>query len=163
MGEFEDCIGEVPGRSSSLFALYTDLSKMETKLELTGVHLRHLPSKADSWRGAAANAFEVALKNEVKQAQRLESGADKAADAILKYAHAMQSTEKEISSARAQMRALDRQVDAVADDEREKKVERAHSACSVHRQGRKAGHQRSAQGRRSVRCRAAGGPAFGSG
>lgn len=123
MGEFEDCIGEVPGRSSSLFALYTDLSKMETKLELTGVHLRHLPSKADSWRGAAANAFEVALKNEVKQAQRLESGADKAADAILKYAHAMQSTEKEISSARAQMRALDRQVDAVADDEREKKVD----------------------------------------
>ena len=117
MGEFEDCIGEVPGRSSSLFALYTDLSKMETKLELTGVHLRHLPSKADSWRGAAANAFEVALKNEVKQAQRLESGADKAADAILKYAHAMQSTEKKISSARAQMRALDRQVDAVADDE----------------------------------------------
>ena len=86
MGEFEDCIGEVPGRSSSLFALYTDLSKIETKLELTGVHLRHLPSKADSWRGAAANAFEVALKNEVKQAQRLESGADKAADAILKYA-----------------------------------------------------------------------------
>ena len=123
MGEFEDCIGEVPGRSSSLFALYTDLSKMETKLELTGVHLRHLPSKADSWRGAAANAFEVALKNEVKQAQRLESGADKAADAILKYAHAMQSTEKKISSARAQMRALDRQVDAVADDEREKKVD----------------------------------------
>lgn len=123
MGEFEDCIGEVPGRSSSLFALYTDLSKMETKLELTGVHLRHLPSKADSWRGAATNAFEVALKNEVKQAQRLESGADKAADTILKYAHAMQSTEKEISSARAQMRALDRQVDAVADDEREKKVD----------------------------------------
>lgn len=123
MEKFADCIPEFPRRSPGIFTLHKKLSSMKTKLDSYTELMRRLPSKAESWEGAAREAFDRALRRELKQTQRLDKGLDNGAKAILKYAYMAEATERNIDAARARMQALDRQVDAVPDSEQNDKFE----------------------------------------
>ena len=123
MEKFADCIPEFPRRSPGIFTLHKKLSSMKTKLDSYTELMRRLPSKAESWEGAAREAFHRALRRELKQTQRLDKGLDNGAKAILKYAYMAEATERNIDAARARMQALDRQVDAVPDSEQNDKFE----------------------------------------
>lgn len=117
MEKFADCIPEFPRRSPGIFTLHHRLISMKARLEEYGRRLRRLPSKAESWEGSARGAFDRALAGEVRQTGRLNEGLEEGARAIRTFAYAAENAERKIDAARAGMRALDRQVDAVPDED----------------------------------------------
>lgn len=123
MEKFSDCIPEFPRRSPGIFTLHDKLFSMKARLEEYGRRLRRLPSKVETWEGSARDAFDCALAGEVRQTGRLNEGLDEGARAIRTFAYAAENAERKIDAARAGMRALDRQVDAVPDEERDEKME----------------------------------------
>lgn len=123
MEKFADCIPEFPRRSPGIFTLHDKLFSMKARLEEYGRRLRRLPSKVETWEGSARDAFDCALAGEVRQTGRLNEGLDEGARAIRTFAYAAENAERKIDAARAGMRALDRQVDAIPDEERDEKME----------------------------------------
>ena len=115
---FEEWIGDVPGKSSTVFALYDQVKSAAESLDDSIISLRDAQADVPTWTGESFEAFTDVSVKQRSDMSALQAGLEQGGSALNAYAWSLESYQAKATDLRAQARLLDKKFDAAAPSEK---------------------------------------------